>query len=224
MNNRVMGSISLFLVLLVCVGSWWCAAASDRHENCEYWASTGECEANPNYMLDYCAEACARYTDTKITTYNSFYDIVERDMNGNEIKFSNFEGKVVYLVNTASYCGYTKSNFELLQKLGKYQDDGLVLIVAPCNQFGNQEPGTPEAIKEFAETNGYSGIILSKGDVNGHNTRPSFRYLKYITGKNNIVWNFDGKFVIDKKGEALLVDENADIETLIIQLLGPGEL
>jgi len=198
--------------------------SADRHESCDYWASTGECDANPNYMLDYCAEACARYTNQEIPIYNSFYDIIEKDINGNEVPFNQFEGKVVYLVNTASYCGYTASNFELLQRLSKYLDDGLVMMVAPCNQFGNQEPGTPDAINEFAAAKGYTGIILSKGDVNGHNTRPSYRYLKSVTGKNSITWNFDGKFVIDKKGEAVLVEDKTDIEALIVQLLGPSEL
>lgn len=220
-----MSLLSLVVVLLVCSSSIFLAVkAADRHENCDFWASSGECEANPDYMLDYCAEACSRHTITEHTTYDSFYDVIEQDTNGNEIRFSEFEGKVVYVVNTASYCGYTAQNFELLNKLSRYQDDGLVLIIAPCNQFGNQEPGTAEAIQEFATTKGYNGIILSKGDVNGHNTRPLFRYLKYITGKDKINWNFDGKFIIDKKGEAMAVDEHTDVESLITQLLGPSEL
>lgn len=107
------------------------------------------------------------------------YDVEgERDIKGNVLDFSKFQGKVLYIVNVASYCGYTAENYELFRNLKKYRSQGLEIIIAPCNQFGSQEPGSAKAIYDFAETQEFEGLILEKGDVNGENTRPLFKYLK----------------------------------------------
>jgi glutathione peroxidase len=120
---------------------------------------------------------------------NSFYDIKEKDITGRTVDFSQFEGKVVYIVNVASYCGYTESNYQLMNSLSsKYASKGLEMLIFPCNQFGAQEPGTGSEISAFAETKGFSGKIMSKADVNGDKTRPTFKYLKAHTAKNYITW------------------------------------
>ena len=119
---------------------------------------------------------------------SSFYEIVEKDINGNEVDFSQFKGKVVYAVNVASRCGSTASNYELFRNLQKYKPYGLEILIFPCNQFGRQEPGDGNAISSFAQQQGFDGIILSKGDVNGPETRPSFLFLKHATGRDNINW------------------------------------
>lgn len=115
-------------------------------------------------------------------------DIIEHDIDGNEISFEQFRGKVVYIVNVASKCGYTATNYELLRRLKPYVDQGLEIIIAPCNQFGGQEPGDGNVITFFARKQGYQGIILSKADVNGPSSRPVFSYLKAVTGKSHIAW------------------------------------
>ncbi len=73
------------------------------------------------------------------STLTSFYDIVEKDALGNDVNFSDYRGKIVYGVNVASRCGYTKSGYELLAKLSARA--GVVLLLYPCNQFLSQEPG-----------------------------------------------------------------------------------
>ena len=124
-----------------------------------------------------------------VATPNSFYDIKEKDINGAVVDFSQFQGKVVYIVNVASYCGYTESNYQLINQLNaKYGDKGLEVVVFPCNQFGAQEPGSGPEIKSFASNKGFAGTIMSKGDVNGNNARPAFKFLKERTGKNYITW------------------------------------
>jgi glutathione peroxidase-family protein len=193
-------------------------ALPDENENCGFWASIGECQKNPNYMLRYCATSCASQAKKALDLPNSFYDIIEKDIHGNDLKFSRFRGKVVYLVNVASQCGYTQSNYNQIRDLQKYANEGLEIVLAPCNAFGGQEPGGPTEIYRFADRQGFNGIILSKGDVNGDSAKLSFQYLKHATGKDVINWNFDGKFLVDRDGKAYSVDSE-ELEDKIVQLL-----
>jgi glutathione peroxidase len=86
-------------------------------------------------MLVNCAVACealAKHVPGDVPS--SFYDIIETDFLGNEIIFDRFKGKVVYLINVASYCGYTAENYDMLRHLRQYRDRGLEIVIAPCNQ------------------------------------------------------------------------------------------
>lgn len=126
----------------------------------------------------------------------SIYDLSFTDNNKNVIPLKNFEGKNILIVNTASHCGFT-SQYADLQKA---QSDSLVVIGFPCNQFGNQEPGTTQEIKDFC-TNVYGVTfpISEKVEVNGPNTHPIYKYCKDITGRGDIGWNFE-KFLISTEG------------------------
>lgn len=126
----------------------------------------------------------------------SIYDLSFTDNSGNEIKLESFKGKNILIVNTASQCGYTKQ-YEDLQKI---YSDSVIVIAFPCNQFGNQEPGTAEEIKAFC-TNVY-GItfpISQKVEVNGPNAHPIYKYCKDSAGVTNIGWNFE-KFLVATDG------------------------
>jgi glutathione peroxidase-family protein len=184
--------IALIASLLLCIGGLVHAADAgevDTHDNCAYWASIGECTKNPGYMLTNCKKSCnVNSASDEKPPFNSFYDIVETDIDGNQFKFDVFRGKVVYMINVASYCGYTDENYRMFRELKKYQPEGFVMVLAPCNSFGYQEPGDGLAIKTFAGKQDFKGIILSKADVNGQETRPSFKYLKYATHTRNINW------------------------------------
>ena len=133
----------------------------------------------------------------------NFYDLKAKDMQGQEIRLDRYQGKVIVVVNTASKCGLTPQ-FENLEKLYQtYQDKGLVILGFPCNQFGNQDPGSKEEILSFCQLNyGVTFPMFDKIDVNGENTHPVFAFLKQHTtsfaGKS-IKWNFT-KFLIDKNG------------------------
>lgn len=209
----------LLLLLLIVLSAVATANEPDEHESCGYWAEIGECQKNPSYMLQSCKTSCANHGAGTTASYNSFYEIVETDINGNEIHFSDFEGKVVYLVNVASQCGYTESNYATIKKLVKYKAQGLEVVLAPCNAFGSQEPGSPGDIVDFAHNKGFDGLILSKGEVNGAGTRPSFDFLKSATQKSYIAWNFDGKFLVDRKGLVTSVSNDEDVETHIRKML-----
>jgi len=124
-------------------------------------------------------------------------------LDGEEISLSQFKGKAILIVNTASFCGLTYHYSGLEKLYQKYKERGLVIIGFPCNQFGKQEPGTSEEIKDFCNLNYDVTFLMStKVDVNGKNAHPLFKYLKSeLKGKLNdsIKWNFS-KFLIDRDG------------------------
>lgn len=90
-----------------------------------------------------------------------------QDINGKDLKLSKYAGKVVLVVNVASACGFTPQYSELVDLDKKYSSKGLIIIGAPCNQFGAQEPGSNADIKKFAAARGVKFPMLSKLDVNG---------------------------------------------------------
>jgi glutathione peroxidase len=132
-----------------------------------------------------------------------FYDLSAKSANGTDIHFSDFIGKVVLVVNTATKCGLTPQ-FEGLEKLyKKYKDDGLVIIGFPCNQFANQEPESNETMVQTCSLMyDVSFPLTQKIDVNGKNTHPVYVFLKAkLKGflGSRIKWNFS-KFLIDSNG------------------------
>lgn len=118
----------------------------------------------------------------------SFYALSSQDIKGNIVTFANFEGKVVYVVNVASMCGYTASNYAEFKKLAKLRERGLEIMIFPCGQFGNQEYSEPSDIESFAERQGFEGLVMQKTFVNGKFTSPVFRFLKEMSGKHTISW------------------------------------
>lgn len=134
----------------------------------------------------------------------TFYDFEAKQLNGKTVSMKEYQGKTIVVVNTASKCGFTPQ-YEGLEKLyQKFKDKGLVILGFPCNQFGNQESGSSDEIKEFCEINyGVSFPLFEKINVNGRKAHPIFKFLKSkISGGifgSKIKWNFT-KFVINSKG------------------------
>ena len=142
------------------------------------------------------------YTQKNNSTM-SFYQFKAKSLSGDEISMKDYTGKVVLIVNTASKCGYTPQ-YEGLEKLySTYKDKGFVVLGFPCNQFGNQEPGTAEEISKFCTLNyNVNFPLFMKIDVNGEKADPLYKYLKVQlpeTTGNDIKWNFT-KFLLDRKG------------------------
>ena len=118
------------------------------------------------------------------------------------VDFSQYKGKVLLIVNTASFCGATPQ-YKPLQKLNeKYSDKGLAVIGFPCNQFGKQEPGSASEIVQFCEKNyGVTFDMFAKVDVNGENQAPIYKYLTAFEGDpGKVKWNFE-KFLVSKDGK-----------------------
>ncbi|KAM7494230.1 hypothetical protein LguiB_028839 [Lonicera macranthoides] len=159
---------------------------------------------------------------------DSVHDFTVKDASGNEVDLGKYKGKVLLIVNVASQCGLTNSNYtELATLYQHYKDQGFEILAFPCNQFGGQEPGTNEEIKEFACTRFKAEYpIFDKVDVNGAKAAPLYKYLKSSKGGllgDDIKWNFS-KFLVDKDGK--VVDRYApttsplSIEKDIKKLLG----
>ena len=157
----------------------------------------------------------------------SFYDFKANDINGKEVSMSSYEGKVVLIVNVASGCGFTPQ-YEGLQKLyDEHKEEGLEILAFPCNQFGEQEKGDGEEIKNFCEKN-YSITfpIFEKVEVNGNDAHPIFKFIKEqkkgFMGTESIKWNFS-KFLLSKNGEVIKrygsLDVPENLEEDIKQLL-----
>ncbi|WP_151825161.1 glutathione peroxidase [Acinetobacter bereziniae] len=136
----------------------------------------------------------------------NIYQFEAELLEGENKSFSDYQGKVLLIVNTASKCGFTPQ-FAGLEKLyEKYKDQGLEVLGFPCNQFGGQDPGTNEQIGSYCQRNyGVSFPMFAKVNVKGPEAHVIFRYLtnnsKGILG-NGIKWNFT-KFLINKKGEVI---------------------
>jgi len=134
---------------------------------------------------------------------SEFYQLQATSLQQQNINMSDYQGKVILIVNTASKCGLTPQ-YEGLQKLyNEYKDQGLVILGFPCNQFRQQEPGDANQISEGCLINyGVDFQMFDKIDVNGANSHPIYQYLKSaLPGMfgNNIKWNFT-KFLIGSDG------------------------
>jgi glutathione peroxidase len=158
------------------------------------------------------------------------YDFTVKDRRGNDVSLTEYKGKVLLIVNTATRCGFTPQYEELEALYKEYKDKGLEILDFPCNQFGQQAPGTEEEIHEFCTLNfGTEFPQFKKIEVNGENESPLFTFLKEQRGfkgfdlehkigallhdmlskadpdyatKPDIKWNFT-KFLIDREGNVV---------------------
>lgn len=130
----------------------------------------------------------------------SFYDITATSIDNQEVKLSQYQGKVVLVVNVASRCGFTRQ-YEGLQKLyTEYKDKGFVILGFPCNDFGQQEPGAEAEIKKFCSLNyGVTFPMFAKVKVLGPQKHPLYALLTSSTGDKEVGWNFE-KFLLDRHG------------------------
>lgn len=135
-----------------------------------------------------------------VSGVKSFYDIVEKNASEHEVSFDKYKGKVVYGVNVASNCGRTEKGYNLINKIASIE--GVQVLLFPCNQFLGQEPGSNQDIVQFCSRKSVpkSADIFDKGDVNGPNTRLTYKYLKEKQVLDHVWWNFNGQFIVDKKG------------------------
>lgn len=134
------------------------------------------------------------------------YDLKVRDAKGMEVDLSEYKGKVLLIVNTATGCGFTPQYSGLQELYAKYQEQGFEILDFPCNQFGNQAPGTNEEIGSFCMSRfAITFRQFDKIEVNGEGEDPLYTWLKSQKGGlggANIKWNFT-KFLISRSGEVI---------------------
>ena len=175
------------------------------------------------------------------------YDFEVKDSEGNLVPLKDFDGKVLLIVNSATKCGFTPQYTELNEIYNEYKDEGFEILDFPCNQFGNQAPGTTEEIQEVCRSKWLVPYqIFDKIEVNGENEAPLYKYLKAeqpftgLTGKgagklkialkamrmkyeeNDIRWNFT-KFLVDRQGNPVRrfepTEDLAEVKDAIKELL-----
>ena len=192
--------------------------------------------------------ACAQYNNNKKDTTMAIYDFTVLDTKKQPVSLAEYKGKVLLVVNTATGCGFTPQ-YEALENLyKKYQEKGLVILDFPCNQFGQQAPGTEEEIVSFCQLKyKVSFPQFAKIEVNGENESPVFTFLKEngpeekyeglkakATAKmlktisktyqkdSDIRWNFT-KFLVDREGKVVgrfaPTTKPEDIEAEIVKYL-----
>jgi glutathione peroxidase len=130
-------------------------------------------------------------------------DITVKDNYNKDVSLSDYNGKVLLIVNVASECGYTPQYKGLEEIYKKYKDKGFEILAFPCNDFGAQEPGANEQIKEFCSTiYGVTFKLFDKIKILGPNKSPLYQRLtnNKVTPRSDIRWNFE-KFIISKNGE-----------------------
>ena len=131
-----------------------------------------------------------------------FFDLTIKSIDNKVIDLSKYKGKTILLVNVASKCGFTKQYSGLQALYEKYKQKNFIVIGIPSNQFGGQEPGTNDEIKNFCETNfNITFPITDKNDVKGNNAHLIYKWAKENHGKSTVPkWNFH-KILINKEGK-----------------------
>ncbi|TDU24291.1 glutathione peroxidase [Panacagrimonas perspica] len=135
------------------------------------------------------------------------YDFAATGIDGSEQSLASYKGKMLLVVNVASKCGFTPQYKGLEALYREYKDKGLVILGFPCDQFGHQEPGDEDEIKNFCSLNyDVSFPMFAKIKVNGDDAHPLYKYLKNeqggLLGMDFIKWNFT-KFLVDKSGKVV---------------------
>lgn len=136
----------------------------------------------------------------------TLHDFSATAISGEDIDLSQYRGKVVLVVNTASKCGFTPQYEGLEQLYERHVDQGLVILGFPCDQFGHQEPGDEGEIQEFCQLNyGVSFPMFAKVEVNGSGAHPLYQWLRKEQGGvlgDRIKWNFT-KFLVGRDGSVI---------------------
>ncbi len=185
-----------------------------------------------NYLSIICTAflgACSRPAERPIdktpsAAQSTIYSIKVKDIEGKETDLSQYKGKKLLIVNTASNCGYT-NQYKDLQELHQKYGDKIAVLAFPCNQFGGQEPGTEKEIEAFCKENYQVTFPLyEKVEVKGSGKSELYKWLtdKSKNGWNDTepAWNF-AKYVLDEKGQLLAFypSKTSPLDEKIVSLL-----
>ena len=145
-----------------------------------------------------------------LSAQSSIYDFTVKDDAGKDVSLAEYKGKVLLIVNTAIRCGFTPQYKDLEPLYQKYQAEGFEILDFPCNQFGQQAPGTIQEIHSFCTANfDIHFPQFDKIDVNGENAHPLYTWLKAQAGGGDIKWNFT-KFLVGRDGKVIKRYESRD--------------
>ncbi len=156
------------------------------------------------FILSVYATSAAVGQTEKESPIVPLYTFTMKTIDGKDKPLSQYKGSVVMLVNVASFCGYTPQYSDLEKLYETYKSKGFIILGFPANNFGSQEPGTNEEIKDFCDRNYQVKFdLFSKISVKGDDQHPLYRYLTKETDfKGDIGWNFT-KFLVDRNGKVV---------------------
>lgn len=151
--------------------------------------------------------AVEKVKESQLNQIAQIYEFKAKALDGSDINFDKYKGKVLLIVNTASHCGFTPQYAGLEQLHKQFAPRGLEVLGFPCNQFGAQEPGNNQEISNFCQRNyGVEFQMFDKIDVNGPNAHPLYKYLTTVAPDDShaqaIKWNFT-KFLVDRNGKVV---------------------
>lgn len=168
------------------------------------WVSLTGCPADPPSPAGASAAPASAAADSKFAPNDTVLDHEVAMLDGSSKSLAEYRGKAVLVVNTASECGYTPQYADLQEVYAKYRDKGLEVVAFPSDDFGGQEPGTPEQIREFvAKEYDVEFAMFDKVHAKGAEISPVYRTLTEQTGegiKGEVKWNFT-KFLVDPQGK-----------------------
>ncbi|MBE0645802.1 MAG: glutathione peroxidase [Bacteroidetes bacterium] len=155
-------------------------------------------------LLLLCATVIVSAQEKSTDRSKGVYDFTLNNIDGKETPLSDYSGKVLLIVNTASKCGYTPQYAPLEKLYRRFHDKGLRILAFPANNFGGQEPGSNAEIKEFCSSNyAVTFDLFEKISVKGEDIHPLYRYLTTETDfPGDIRWNFT-KFLVDREGKVV---------------------
>ena len=177
-------------------------------------------------MKKYIAAFMLLLAVTAVKAQDNIYAFKVKNDKGTEVSLDQYKGKLLLIVNTATRCGFTPQYKDLESIYEKYREQGFEILDFPCNQFGQQAPGTIAEIKEFCSSNYHVKFAqFDKIEVNGENEIPLYTWLKAnAENKNAIRWNFT-KFLISTDGKVMQRfepgDKMTDVESAVAQALTP---
>jgi glutathione peroxidase len=150
------------------------------------------------------SEARQPQKEKKDSMDTGLYGFTMKTIDGKDKPLGEYKGNVLLIVNTASFCGYTPQYKDLEALYGKYKSRGLKILAFPANNFGSQEPGTNEEIKDFCEMNyKVTFDMFSKISVKGNDQHPLYQYLTKETDfTGDVAWNFT-KYLVDAQGKVV---------------------
>jgi glutathione peroxidase len=156
----------------------------------------------------------------------SVYAFTMKDIDGNDVSLSRYKGKVILIINVASFCGYTKQYAGLESLYRRYGEKGLSILAFPANNFGSQEPGTDAEIKDFCATKfDVTFDLFSKISVKGSDQHPLYAYLTSPETNprfsGDVRWNFT-KYLVDRTGN-IVAKFDSRVEPLAEELTGAIE-
>jgi|EP01082_Thalassiosira_pseudonana_P012520 glutathione peroxidase-family protein len=193
---------------------------ADLFEECEEWASRGDCKERPYFMLENCSNSCHKHTVKPpeirhiSDDQQELYSLSAKDANGKLLSMESFEGYVTVIVNAARVCDYSEVFYGTLEHMHSVYPYALEILAFPFNHPNVTIDKCEDAIKSAEKSGGTKVHIMEAIDINGDSTHPVFKYLKKIFDLTEMDPNFAHYFFVNPDGNVIELHYGASYKTL----------